>query len=116
MAKLVTTEEEEETNSFLDWDDESLGKLVKKEALDYEDYMAVETTKREAALVILLSEVSQKETDIGVMEVRGVTVNGEPLGDWRITFERIDADALNPGEFGPDEDTDGGSGGGIPVS
>lgn len=33
MAELVTTEEEEAAFSFLDWDDESLGKAVKAAAI-----------------------------------------------------------------------------------
>lgn len=105
MAELSTTEEEESSNSYLNWDDEGLGKLVKKKALELEDYLGDDTIDREAALIVLLSEVAEKDTDIGVMEVKGVRADGKSIGDWRITFERVDVD---PGSFGEDG---GGSGG-----
>lgn len=113
MAELILTEEEEEKNSYLNWDDETLGKFVKKRAIELEDYYGENVTKRQAAVVVLLSDIIKTETNMAVMEVEDVTRKGESLGQWRITFEKIDPDlpgsgGLEPPEGPPDSDNEGG--------
>ena len=99
MAELELTEEEQEEKSYLNWDDETLGKFVKKKAIELEDYYGENVTRQEAAVVTLLAEVIESETNMTVMEVEGVTQDGEDLGHWRITFEKVDPDL--PGSDGP---------------
>jgi hypothetical protein len=113
MAELKTTDEEKETRSYLSWDDEDLGKLVKKKAIDLEDYYGENITEREAAVVSLVSRIDEAGNDMAMMEVEGIHVNGKNLGHWRITIEKVDAD-LPGGPPDPptgDEDGDGGEGG-----
>lgn len=111
MAELNTTEEEEEMRSYLNWDDEDLGKLVKKKAIELEDYYGENVTEREAAVVSLVSRIDEAGNDMAMMDVDGIHINGENLGHWRITIEKVDADLPggppNPPTEGDDGDDDG---------
>ena len=113
MAELVLTEEEKESGSYLNWDDESLGKYVKKKAIDLEDYYGEKVSQREAAVVTLLSRIVESDTDMAMMEVEGVTIDGEDIGHWRITFEKVDPDLPSgpPGPGEPGQDDGDGEGG-----
>jgi len=116
MAELITTDEEEEGRSYLNWDDASLGAFVKKKAIDFEDYFGEQVSEREAALISLLSKVRQETDDMAMMEVDGVTIDGEDLGRWRITFEKVDPDLpggppMGGGDEDPPTDDDDGEGG-----
>lgn len=99
MAELNLTEEEKEEKSYLNWDNETLGKFVKNKAIELEDYYGKNVTRKEAAVVTLLAEVVESDTDMAVMEVEGVTREGDDLGHWRITFEKVDPNL--PGSGGP---------------
>lgn len=92
MAELILNEEEKEGRSYLDWDEESLGKYVKKRAIELEDYYGEHVSERGAALITLISRVHQMDTDMTMMEVEGLTIEGENLGKWRVTFEKVDPD------------------------
>lgn len=108
MAKLVLTEEEKEERSYLNWDDETLGKAVKKKAIEFEDYYGEQATEREAALVSLISKVIEEhQNDLVMMEVGGIRKNGEDLGKWRITFEKVDSDLPGGPPMEPPEDDEG---------
>jgi hypothetical protein len=117
MAKLILTEEEKEERSYLNWSDEALGKYVKKKAIEHEDYYGDEISEREAAVITLLSRVRQTESDMVMMEVQGVSVGEEDIGNWRITFEKTDPDVPDgPSDIDPDnlpggDDESGGEGG-----
>jgi len=100
MAELKLTEEEKDSSSILNWDDESIGKLVKKKAMEHEDYIGETTATRKAALLLLMSEILDDEVQRAVMEVDDVTIDGEPVGDWRVTFERKGSDDFDPHEGG----------------
>jgi len=119
MAELVLTEEEKEGRSYLDWDNESLGKYVKKKAIDLEDYYGEKVSEQEAAVVTLLSRIVESDSDMAMMEVEGVTINGDDIGHWRITVEKVDPDLPGgppgfgsgpPGDDYPDNDEDGDGG------
>ncbi len=120
MADLVLTEEEKEERSYLNWDDESLGKFVKKKAIEFEDYYGEEVSEREAAIISLLSKVREETGDMAMMEVEGVTIDGEDFGQWRITFEKVDPNLPGGPPTGGDDESsgsedDGGDGGGVLV-
>lgn len=112
MADLVLTEEEKEGRSYLNWDDESLGKLVKKKAIEIEDYHGEDTAKKQGAIISLLSEVRKSESDMVMIEVEGLTINDEDMEDWRITFEKVDPD-LPGGPDNPMDDNNNDGGGGL---
>lgn len=116
MAELKTTDEEEEQRSYLNWDDEDLGKLVKKKAIEFEDYFGDNISEREAALISLVSRVNETGNEVSMMDIQGIHVNGEDLGHWRVTFKKVDSD-LPSGPPDPPTDGDDGDGeGGVLVS
>lgn len=114
MAELILTEEEQKEKSYLNFSDESLGKYVKKKAIEQEDYYGENTTEKEAALITMLSYVAEEsENDMVMLEVKGLTVEGDDFGEWRVTFEKIDPDVpdspiddIDPDNL-PDDDDDG---------
>ena len=110
MADLILEEGEEEGRSYLNWNDEDLGKFVKKKAIELEDYYGEDVAEREAALISLISRVSRMDTDMAMMEVEGINLNGEDLGKWRITIESVDSD-LPGGPPTEDDLPDEGGGG-----
>lgn len=112
MAELILNEEEEGERSYLNWDEETLGKYVKKKAIELEDYYGEDVSERGAALISLISRVNKMDTDIAMMEVEGLTIEGEDIGKWRVTFEKVDSDLPGgpPDDLpdGGDEDGEGG--------
>lgn len=117
MAELKLSEDEKEQRSYLNYDDETLGKIVKKKAIEFEDYFGENVTEREAALVSLISRVAKGENDMAMMEVEGVKMNDEDLGHWRITFEKVDPDLPggppDPDDLPDDDDDDKDGEGGV---
>ena len=100
MAELKLTEEEKSSTSVLNWDEESIGKLVKKKAIENEDYIGKTTATRKAALLLLMSEIIGDDVQRAVMEIDNVTMDGEDIGDWKVTFERIDDSSDMGGNIG----------------
>jgi hypothetical protein len=97
MAELILSEEEKEALSYLDWDDETLGRLVKylaaslvKSAKDQAPEMGNIPCNIATAVTVLVSHVNELGKDAGQIEVDGLTRNGGKvaLGNWRITVER----------------------------
>jgi len=102
MAELKLTEDEKESTSILNWDEKSIGKLVKKKAIENEDYIGKTTASRKAALLLLMSEIVDDDVQKAVMEVDDVTIDGESIGDWRIVFTRKGSSPDIGGEGGGD--------------
>ena len=123
MAELILTEEEKKL-SFLDWDDASLGRAVKKcasilnshsenEKIDADGQISVKLTGALAFIVGFFSEAqpffkeSPNDHICSTFDCVGLTQGEEFLGDWRVVVERIDLDKpkvehqleINFGEF-----------------
>lgn len=90
MAELILTEQEQADSSFLDWSDESLGKLVKKTALMMKDEYGAEAAYITMASHLLISLAEKCNSTETTLEVNGVTQAGEARGDWKVTIERTD--------------------------
>lgn len=86
MAELILTPEEEAAASYLDWSDESLGKIVKKILINDEDGKNAEWVTMAAHLLIDLS--IKKGSNNTKMEIIGVIKNGKNMGDWEIRIKR----------------------------
>ena len=86
MAQLITTPEEDE-KSFMDWDDASLGKAVKKMALFLESID--DTITMPAAAAFLITRAIDIGSDRSTMVLEGVTDGDKPIGDWEISVKRI---------------------------
>lgn len=90
MAKLILTEEEKAAATWMELDDATIGKLVKKTALGL---MSLKDEQAHvwwwSAAILLCSMASDANADKFEQEILGLTHSGEERGNWRITVERI---------------------------
>lgn len=92
MAVFEPTEAEKAANSYLDWDDEAVGKLAKYLALVLaENRGDAEGLKRisaaSCAMTLVSNALDANATELKV-KINGFTRKGEALGDWTLTLER----------------------------
>lgn len=102
MAELKLTDEETKANSFSEWDDESIGKLVKYLATeinndDYNDQLLAATS----AALFLVSHAMKVNATSSTVDVGNVTHDGQNIGNWRIQVEK-----LSDGDIAGDEDNE----------
>ena len=96
MARLILklTKEEKNAPSFLDWDNESIGKACKKMAWAFEQEMDFEKYRSIAgfgAMLLLVSYAHEANAAELNLTVKGITLkDGKPLGDWLITVKKED--------------------------
>lgn len=88
MAKLILTDEEKKSASFLDWDDDALGKAVKNIALIFNDDRGEDTLKHLGAVSFMIARCIDLNAEQGKVKVEGLTQDGEPLGDWEIEVRK----------------------------
>lgn len=94
MAELITTQEEKDAASYLDWDDASLGRFTKQMALkfaaacksDPEGWRRVLST---AAAVHLACQAADANAARLTVDLDGVEYAEKKHGDWRVTVEKI---------------------------
>ncbi len=90
MAELILTEKEKEDASYLDWSNESLGKLVKKiGSLIFDDYGKDAAWMTMAAHLLVDLSRKTNSTDTTVT-VTGCTNDKVKIGDWIINIKRLD--------------------------
>lgn len=90
MAELITTEEERECKSYLEWSDEALGKLVKKLAVNvYGNSQKDHSAAFTAALGYIACDIARTGVPVTEILIKGVTERDKAFGDWKITIERI---------------------------
>ena len=85
------TPEEKETQSYLDWSDETLGRCVKAFSKDLlkMDVKGFESVKTTAAVYALISVARGVNAGEFTQTMSGTTHNGKPTGDWKITVKQI---------------------------
>lgn len=91
--KLITNEQEEMSESFLDWDDASIGKACKKMAwafkheMDFEDYRSIAGF---GALLLLVTYAHESRADEMNLSMKNITLKDgkENIGDWKIKVKR----------------------------
>lgn len=88
MAGLILTKAELAANTFLEWDDASLGRAVKKAALTLGDQSGGRTIRVAGVGVVLINELLNADKDSAVLDLRGATYRGKELGDWLIHIEQ----------------------------
>lgn len=90
MAELILTETEKKTKSWLDLDDESLGKLVKAMLFKIKDTCEQEkkifTLSAAIALCVIAHETN---ADNMKLTIENITSKGKGIGDWKVTIKRI---------------------------
>lgn len=89
MAKLVLTEQEIEAKTFLEWDDEALGKLVKKLAIHVGDTSGEASSTTAAAALLLVSQCHETGAVSMNIEMQKILNGEEKLGDWSLTINKL---------------------------
>lgn len=93
MAELITTDEEKAAKSYLDWDDASIGRLVRYGAA----HLRAEAKKDEAegnlirghsALIYLIEQMLAVNAETTTMTVKDLRIGKKVLGDFKLTLER----------------------------
>lgn len=88
MAKLILTDEEKAAASFLDWDDDALGKAVKNIALIFNDDRGEDTLKHLGAAYFMIARCIDLNAEKGKVNIEGLTQDGESLGDWEVEVRK----------------------------
>lgn len=89
MAQLIITDEERATASYLDWDDASIGRGVKKIALKIEDIKGENAISWCAGAMALIARAIDSNAEQSTMTIEGLTDGGKPLGDWEVTVRNL---------------------------
>jgi hypothetical protein len=89
MAELILTDEDRKAATYLDWDDASIGRGVKKIALKIEDIKGENSISWCAGAMALIARAIDTNSEQSVMTVEGLIDDGNPLGDWEVTVRRV---------------------------
>lgn len=89
MAQLIITDEERAAASYLDWDDASIGRGVKKIALKLKDVKGEHSISWSAGAVALIARAVDSNGQQSTMTIEGLVDDGRPLGDWEVTVRRL---------------------------
>ena len=87
MAKLILTNEEKQSETFLEWDDASLGRAVKAVAEICNDDHGKHALKATGAGVFLVSEAIRSGATELTISLEGATDGSRDLGNWKITIQ-----------------------------
>lgn len=95
MAKLILTDKEKADLRYMDWDDASVGRAVKKIAStlygDITHEQEGPVMQFTAASLVLINIAHTSNAEISEITQEGVTVKGVPVGDYKVTVEKINA-------------------------
>lgn len=87
MAELILTEKEKRSETFLEWDEVSLGRAVKAVAEICSDEHGKHALKATGAAVFLVAEaIRSGATELNV-NLEGATDGNRDLGNWKITIQ-----------------------------
>jgi hypothetical protein len=88
MAELILTPEEKAAASYLDWSDESLGKMVKRIGILLNDEYQENAAWVTAAAHLLIDMSIKTGGNSTTLKITGVKKNEEAIGDWEIRIRR----------------------------
>lgn len=98
MSRLITTALERAANSFLDWDDASLGRAVKATALKIKNHAEEKDDHRSLWMVsaglLMCNLAHESNAEHFKTELTDVTKSEEHRGNWRIRVDRITAQSV----------------------
>ena len=90
MAELILTDKEKETKSWLDLDDESLGKFVKANIFQVLTHakgeLAIFTLSCATALCAIAVEANADKLELTVDNLKNKT---NDFGNWKVSIKRI---------------------------
>ncbi len=88
--ELILTDKEKQAATWLELDDESVGRLVKVTMLGI-----VETSNEQgklyfwAAALMICSAAAQANADTFKQTIDGLTIKGKKFGDWELRVKKI---------------------------
>lgn len=88
MAELILTDHEKKTATFLEWNDEALGRAVKAVASILNDKHGKAAAKATGAAVFLISEGLAAGADEITVRVEGATDGKQDFGDWTVRLTK----------------------------
>lgn len=91
MAELILTDEEAAAATYLEWDDEALGKLVRYASKMMMDEYGKNGVWIAMAAHVLIDGARDANADTSTIELKGATRSGEPIGDWQVEVKRLSA-------------------------
>jgi len=89
MAELILTEQEKKGASYLDWSNDSLGKLVKMIGVLMNDEHGKESAWISMAAHLLVDLSRRTNSTDTTVTVSGCTKDDKPIGDWTINIKKI---------------------------
>ena len=87
--KLILTEAENKAATWVELDDESLGKVVK--AMMFKIKTASDEQSKIiylSAAMILCSAAAESNADKLTQTIEGLTIKGLPFGNWKVTIKK----------------------------
>jgi len=93
MAELIITDEERQSKSYLDWDDAALGKCMRWASVEFDKRLEKDgrdQIKGLAVALLYISDMLRFNAQSLTVTANGLTYSGVPLGDLRLTLERLD--------------------------
>ena len=90
MAELILTDKEKEAKTYIEWSNDSLGKLVKTIGLLIKDEYGKESAWMTMAAHLLVDLSRKTNSTDTTVTVSGCTNDGEKIGDWAINIKRLD--------------------------
>jgi hypothetical protein len=94
MAELILTDEEKAAASYLEWDDASLGRMVKALALrvrSNHDKLGKEVTISGSAALLLIHSAEEMHSETMELRLNVTTYGDRPIGDWRVLVTKVPA-------------------------
>ena len=89
MAQLILTEKEKKLASWLDLDDESLGKFVKANICKVKELKPDIGIFLMSLVTAFCSIAHETNADTFSIEVKGLKNKTNDLGNWKVTAKRI---------------------------
>ena len=91
MAKLILTKEEKESESFLDFSDESLGKVTKNVAYSIRDKFGSKAIALTSTWAFCCAEMQRMNAgELTITAIGLQKKDGEQLGDWEMRIKKIE--------------------------
>lgn len=89
--ELILTDEEKAAHSWLELDDESLGKMIKATAVKYASTPdgEIDHMHKMTCAMILCNMAADVNSTTSTFTLNGLTKKGEPQGDWKVTVKRV---------------------------
>lgn len=91
MAELILSEEEREASYLMDWDDETIAKVVRYLEKNFWTSKEGDTSSfsnTTAGLILISTMLALKATELD-LELKKVTIKGEPQGDFQIKIRQV---------------------------